>query len=65
MEIGADGHPINPDQVKIINNADFATLEKNKEEIDRLLHSNIPADLQNRISKPPEAEEEKADESDG
>ena len=31
VEIGADGHPINPDQVQAINNADFATLEKNKE----------------------------------
>ena len=26
IEIGADGHPINREQVNVLNNADFATL---------------------------------------
>lgn len=50
--MGADGHPINPDQVRILNNADFETLQKNKEEIERMLNPNTPADLMPRVSMP-------------
>lgn len=52
IDVGADGHPINPDQVRILNNADFETLQKNKEEIERMLNSNTPADLMPRVSMP-------------